>query len=323
MKRKGQAFRACTALVALVAATFALQPPQRVYGGHRAPAGQEDTGRETKPPPASRPPTRPADREKALRIKRAREEAVRRRREAAERAREIARRIARDRERRAAAARASEQYESYQPKSRGPVLDCEEKGEQQLRRGELRVPVPANGCTGWFILNPDPKKPTFTRNWRWETAGEVLGEVEDLGGYGTFRDSPSGKVHLDGTRTRGIRFKGLGKPVNVTFSVDIWFVVRLRNDTDQPVAYQIIRDGTWETFSIQPKAEVTHTWIAAACCDIRYDHKYEAGYQEKKQGLQMMKIPDHDPTESDKKKAPLNYFTTVDASGNIQLYTAP
>jgi hypothetical protein len=319
-----KSYRACSVAATLVGSSLLLAPTSSpgmasaaaATGSTQAVGGREQTAPAVTPRPTTRPPARPADREEALRRKRIKEEAERRRREAADRARDIAEAIAARRKRVEAAGRASEQYESYRLKSRGPLLDCEEKGAQQLVRGNLRVSVPADGCTGWFILNPEPEKAASARHWRWEPDGEVLVEVADLGGYGTFTETPSRSLSLLRGRTKGVRFKGLGKPVNITFGMDISFVVSLLNDTDRAIPYQILRDGAWETFTIQPKTQITHSWVGVTCCSIRYDHKYEAGYQEKKQDLRVMSIPDHDPTESEKRKAPLNYFK-VDASGNV------
>ncbi|MDQ3742819.1 MAG: hypothetical protein M3444_00265 [Acidobacteriota bacterium] len=220
--------------------------------------------------------------------------------------------------------RATGQYESYHEKSEGPILNCDETSEEQLEPGERQISVPANGCTGWFIFNPDPANPTFKYHWHWEPDGEVLEEMEDRGGYGTFTESPGHGIQLYGDRLKGVRFKGLGKPVTVTFLVgDIWSVTVLRNDTNGPIPYQILQnDGSWETFTLSPGYHRVHTWRNGNCFCIKYDYKYEAGYQEKKYDLQVTKTVGREPTEDEKEKSKVNYFKK-DANGDIELYAAP
>jgi hypothetical protein len=220
---------------------------------------------------------------------------------------------------------ASTQYDSYHRITQGPILDCRETSERQLVPGELRVFVPANSCTGWFIFNPDPAKPTFTYRLQWDPDGDVLEEVRDRGGYGMFKNSPtrSPTIGVIGQRIKGIRFKALGKPVRVTFLIgDVWSVAILRNDTNGPLPYQISKNGSWEEFTLSPGSRRGHSWLNNDCCRVRYDYKYEAGSQPKTYNAEVTRIVGRVPTASERVKAKVNYFS-ANTNGEIILYAAP
>ena len=109
----------------------------------------------------------------------------------------------------------------------------------------------------------------------------------------------------------------------VIIRVGIRFVAVVRNDTSRPITYEILRYGSWESFTVAPKYELAHTWIdPVQCICLKYDYKYEDGYQEKKYTLQATKIVGRDPTDSEKKEARVNYFE-VDTDGNINVSSKP
>jgi hypothetical protein len=103
---------------------------------------------------------------------------------------------------------------------------------------------------------------------------------------------------------------------------NVWSVAVVRNDTGGPIPYKILRNGSWEAFTLEPGYLVRHTWLNDDCFCIKYDYKYEAGYQEKKYSLQVTSVIGHEPTESEKEKSRVNFFK-LDASGDIELYSPP
>ncbi|MDQ1592310.1 MAG: hypothetical protein QOG71_2937 [Pyrinomonadaceae bacterium] len=219
--------------------------------------------------------------------------------------------------------RASDRYESYHTESEGPILDCNETSEEQLELGEYEVEVLPNRCSKWFITNPDAANPTFKHRYGWMNDAKVLVEIQDRGGYGVFTDSPTIYGSSNGDRIHRFRFKGLAEPATVTIRVEVRFVAIVRNDTNGPIPYKILLQGSWESFTISPGHRRSHIWLnPIQCICLKYDHKYEDGYQEKKYSLQATKIIGRDPTESEEEKAKVNYFK-VDADGNITLYAAP
>ncbi|HKO98021.1 MAG TPA: hypothetical protein VJU86_13570 [Pyrinomonadaceae bacterium] len=203
-------------------------------------------------------------------------------------------------------------------------MECSETSEEQLEPGEYEVDVATDGCSRWFITNPDAANPTFKHHFGWTTDAEIRVEIEDRGGYGVFNDSPTIYFSsLNGDRIHRFRFKSLGKLTKIMIRVEVRFVAVVRNDTNGLIPYKILRKGLWESFTISPGHQISHKWLdPVECMCLKYDYKYEQGYQERKYTLQTTKIIGRDPTDSEEKEAKVNYFK-VDTDGDIKVFAEP
>lgn len=213
----------------------------------------------------------------------------------------------------------------YDTVGEAPIFTCEDASEGQLGLGERRISIPATGCSGWLNLNPDPTKPRLLASGWFNLDGEVIVEVEDGKGYGTFKDGPGTKNELDIRYVKRLRFKSAGEAVNVIFRIgDLWSLAILRNKTDMTITYQILRGDRWESFSLDPGIEIRHEWLNDDAPTIKYEpsgkHGFtlRPGYPSKTQVLDLTPQVGPKPDDRENDKARIHVFQ-LDSNGNIEL----
>jgi hypothetical protein len=87
---------------------------------------------------------------------------------------------------------------------------------------------------------------------------------------------------------------------------DVWHVAIIINKTSGPIPYQILEKGSSTTYTLPPGYQLTHTALNGNI-DLKYDYKYEAGYQELQETLEGTRVVGHAPTESEKQNATIYY----------------
>ncbi len=96
---------------------------------------------------------------------------------------------------------------------------------------------------------------------------------------------------------------------------DVWFVAWIINKTKTPIPYQILRRGSWENYTLPPGYLTVHSSLNEDIA-IRYNYNW---HEQKYIALHTTAIIGHEPTESEKSKAKVNYFK-LERDGNIHLY---
>lgn len=101
---------------------------------------------------------------------------------------------------------------------------------------------------------------------------------------------------------------------------EVWHVAMIVNKTTGTIPYQILEKGSLTTYTLPPGYQIVHTALNANI-DLKYDYKYEAGYQGQEQTLEGTTVVGHSPTEPEKQKATIYYF--IVENGDIVMHRQP